>query len=381
MMKEEIIHIALFSVLLLGICGCSKSGEGISPVLPPDPALLELDIMLPDRAATNDIPDCEQVKELRLIMVDAKTGEVEYNDLLDIASPSVQDGTPFRYSYHVRIETTAGTKYIYAIANAENLIGDVVSESSGTKLVDGLDKLELTGELTGEQNKDHSIPIVSRKYEIKVGGQSAAGRAISEQKAEIVMAYAATKFDFTFINALDTKENVNIVGWQIDKVAKKSYLVPHMEDDAWNMLIGLGGTVDEDEKWVTAYTLPQSASHDGYNRTYPEAIPLAYESEEEKDPTTYYLHESKYFRESGLSEQEYIFTLRIKLQGGNDAALPIILSGKKLPNLKSLVRGTHVVVQATLRNMPEPGDNSLDVRVKTWIYDDPVNGGWEEVTQ
>ncbi len=377
-MKEKIIHMAVFGLLLLGISGCSKSGGGVSPVPPPDPALLELDIMLPARANGSDVPKCEQVRELRLIMVDAKTGTVEYNELLDISSPSVLDGKPFRYSYHVRIESTAGTKYLYALANAENLIEDVVCETSGTKLVEGLETLELSGEI-GALNTDGSIPIVSRRYEIELGGQSAAGRAISEQKAEIVMAYAATKFDFTFTNDLKKPENVDIVGWQIDKVAKRSYLVPHMENDAWNMLIGLGGTVDDDE-WGTAYTLPQNTTYERYRRAYPAAKPLIYGATE-KDPTTCYLHESRYFGAFGSSEQEYIFSLRIKPQGWSDDDPPITLSGGKLPNLKSLVRGTHVVVQATLRNMPEPGDNSLEVRVKTWINDDPVNGGWEEVTQ
>jgi len=39
------------------------------------------------------------------------------------------------------------------------------------------------------------------------------------------------------------------------------------------------------------------------------------------------------------------------------------------------------VVQARLKNMPDKGDNTLEVRVKTWINDEPVNGSWEEITQ
>ena len=58
---------------------------------------------------------------------------------------------------------------------------------------------------------------------------------------------------------------------------------------------------------------------------------------------------------------------------------PVSVSAK-LPNLESLVRGTHVVIKARVRQWPEPGDNSLDVRVTTWIDDKPVDGGWEEVT-
>ncbi len=39
-----------------------------------------------------------------------------------------------------------------------------------------------------------------------------------------------------------------------------------------------------------------------------------------------------------------------------------------------------MVIKARIRQWPEPGDNSLDVRVTTWIDDKPVDGGWEEVT-
>lgn len=62
----------------------------------------------------------------------------------------------------------------------------------------------------------------------------------------------------------------------------------------------------------------------------------------------------------------------------------IILTGKedgKFPNLKSLVRGTHVVVNVTVTKLPDAGENGLDVRVKTWIDDPVVDGDWEEVPQ
>ena len=77
--------------------------------------------------------------------------------------------------------------------------------------------------------------------------------------------------------------------------------------------------------------------------------------------------------------QEYYLTLKIrKTEEGADQN-PVSVSAK-LPNLESLVRGTHVVIKARVRQWPEPGDNSLDVRVATWIDDKPVDGGWEEVT-
>lgn len=381
-MKERIIHITIFGLLLLGMSGCSKSDGEIAPDPSLKPALLELDISLSTRADRENIPECEQIKELRVVVIDVNTGKVEYNKSVDLdeAGLSVQDGKPFRYSCHVGIETTAGTKYLYAFANAENLIGDLVSETSGTRFVERLEQLELTGEI-GELNEDGSIPAASRRYEVTLGEKDASGgQAVVTGHVDVVMAYAVTKFDFTFVNRLNTGEGVDVVGWQIDKIAKKSYLIPHMEDADWDKLIGLGGTVDNAE-WVTGYTLPPGTPHEGYVRNYQPSQRLAFNGEMD-DPTTYYLHESKYFGDFGSTkEQEYVFTLKIKPMGWREDDPPMSLSSGKFPNLESLARGTHVVVVATLRNMPEPGDNSLEVRVKTWINDEPVSGSWEEVTQ
>ena len=394
-MKETIIHTALSCMLLLGICGCSKDcTECQDAPQPPVPALLDLNITLPTQADESDIPERERVKELRLILIDKSSGKVEYNNTLDLQSlsPSVDDDPRFRYSYHIRLESTVGAKCIYALANAEHLIGDIATEEEGARLMENLDKIELSEDIYA-LNNGSNIPIVSRRYEVELGGQSSTGEAITEQKAEIVMAYAATKWEFTFENKFgdpkdsgdsgngvadgteSTDKNIDIIGWQITSVAKKSYLVPHMKDDAWEKLIELGGTTNSDV-WVIDYDLPANTTHEVYDLDYQEKEPLDYH-ESFPDPTTYYIHESKNIGTS--TEQEYLLSLKIKPRGSENNP-PMILTGK-LPNLKSLVRGTHVQVHVTLRNMPDPGDNTLEVRVKTWINDEPVNGTWEEVTQ
>lgn len=394
-MKETIIHTALSCMLLLGICGCSKDcTECQDAPQPPAPALLDLNITLPTRADESAIPERELVKELRLILIDKSSDKVEYNNALDLQSlsPSVDDDSKFRYSYHIRLESTVGTKCIYALANAEELIEDIVSEENGKTLMENLDKIELPEDIYALDNKSN-IPIVSRRYEVELGGQSSTGQAITEQKTEIVMAYAATKWEFTFENKFgdpkdsgdngngvadgtdNTNKDVDIIGWQISSVAKKSYLVPHMDEQAWKELIDLGGMTDSDD-WVTDYDLPSNTAHEVYDLDYSEKKPLNYHATF-TDQTTYYIHES---RNITTTEQEYLLSLKIRLKSWSETDPPMILTGK-LPNLESLVRGTHVQVHVTLRNMPESGDNTLEVRVKTWINDEPVNGTWEEVTQ
>lgn len=378
-MKETIIHIALFSVLLLGLCGCSKECTECSDTPQPSvPARFELNITLPTRAGSeNDIPERERVKELRLIMIDDKTGNVDFNDLLDIIKPTISTDGKYRYSFHYEIETTRGTKTLYALANAENLVNDIVSKTFGKELITALEAIEMNGDFSRIRT-DGAIPIISRAYKITPSVDSGI-----DNKVDIVMAYAATKFEFTFDNQFTTGENIRIVGWEISQVAQCSYLVPHITDEGWKGLIDLGGTTDR-EDWITDYDVPENPKYAGYRFTYQEQLPLLY-GEEKQDPRIYYLHESKYIPSLKYEhEQEYYFTLRILLEGATETAQPIILRGKddgKLPNLKSLIRGTHVKVNVTLKNMPEPGDNSLEVRVQSWILDDPIDGSWEEVTQ
>ena len=147
-MKEKIIHIAVCSLLLFGLSGCSRgSGDESLALQSSDPVLLELDIALPTRTDESGIPEREKVKELRLIMIDAKSGKVEYNKLFENPTPSISKSDRYRYSYSVKIESTAGTKFLYALANAESLIGNVVTETLGAELMEGLEKFELTGEI------------------------------------------------------------------------------------------------------------------------------------------------------------------------------------------------------------------------------------------
>ena len=55
-MKEKIIHIAVCSLLLFGLSGCSRgSGDESLALQSSDPVLLELDIALPTRTDESGI--------------------------------------------------------------------------------------------------------------------------------------------------------------------------------------------------------------------------------------------------------------------------------------------------------------------------------------
>lgn len=315
---------------------------------------------------------------------------------MDVENYSVPEDSRFLYEYKKEgIMTTVGKKILYALANSEELIQDIVT-LPGAEMITGLDSLKLTN---GTGNfpfpKHGKVPIASRKEHITLsvdnGMEDFVTRAthVYLTKVTVELAYVPVKFSLSYENG-DNAVPMEVLEWKIDQLAKTSYLVPRMNDSEWDKLVNLAGTTDAQE-WVRNYEVPAESGFHGYSHVYEKPIAIKYDDGQPKaDENTYYLHETKFLgnvkrddvQKDDAQEnnvQEYYLTLKIrKTEEGADQN-PVSVSAK-LPNLESLVRGTHVVIKARVRQWPEPGDNSLDVRVTTWIDDKPVDGGWEEVT-
>lgn len=425
-MIKEILHIAL-QLLLMPLLlvpmltGCTDSGDDAYQPLPSRPAELELTIALTTRGGDEKVPDCEKVQkdQLRIIMINEEAGTdgiqaVEYNGIpSNIQGPfsgtgDSGDGTTqqFKKIYKVKIQaTTAGKKRFYALANAEKLLtGEIKQGKNGAVLIKQLEELTFSDlQVTPSSSEGEYIPMSSPAYygNVFIPTLEKTTPEEGDNKVTIVMAYAAVKFSFKFVNDIQAEADwqaLTIVGWTFRPLATKSYLLPHMTPDAWKKLIALGGKTFENseaskDNWVTDYEIPQKPNEEGkedepnegqtdYIYTYPSSFILPYGSaiDEEDQGIFYYLHESKseLEEEDASGIQAYYLTLRIRDRNTqNDKFL--ICGPKHLPNLQSLVRGTHVRITATIKALPDKGDNSLDVRVKTWIRDQEVEGGWEEV--
>lgn len=276
-----------------------------------------------------------------------------------------------------------GKKILYALANSEELIQDIVT-LPGAEMITGLDSLKLTN---GTGNfpfpKHGKVPIASRKEHITLsvddGMEDFVTRAthVYLTKVTVELAYVPVKFSLSYENG-DYSNEMEVMEWSIGQMAKRSYLVPRMNDSEWDKLVNLAGTTNARD-WVRGYEVPEASGLHTYSHVYETPIGIKYGEGQEADKNTYYLHETK-FLDNVKSEdkQEYYLTLKIRRTGADTTS---VLLSAKLPNLESLVRGTHVEIKAKVTRWPPPGDNSLDVRVRTWIDDPPVDGGWEEVTQ
>lgn len=386
----------LWMALLLGSCKDSVEESGFDDAYArvPQSVVMQLNVAL--FAPTRDVPDCEKVKELRVILLDEKTKNVEFNELMDVENYSVPEDSRFLYEYKKEgIMTTVGKKILYALANSEELIQDIVT-LPGAEMITELDSLKLTdGTGNFPFSKHGKVPIASRKEHITLSVDNGMEDFITRvthvylTKVTVELAYVPVKFSLSYENG-DNAVPMEVLEWKIDQLAKTSYLVPRMNDSEWDKLVNLAGTTDAQE-WVRNYEVPAESGFHGYSHVYEKPIAIKYDDGQPKaDENTYYLHETKFLgnvkrddvQKDDAQEnnvQEYYLTLKIrKTEEGADQN-PVSVSAK-LPNLESLVRGTHVVIKARIRQWPEPGDNSLDVRVTTWIDDKPVDGGWEEVT-
>ncbi|WP_455621026.1 hypothetical protein [Parabacteroides sp.] len=401
-MYKKIIHIALLALSLLHLPGC-RSEEEI-----PTPATKGsgLSIRVAFQAGEN-IPGCEMVQTLRLIVID-ENGNVDKISDAPLSPPKLTKATEesgtgsnrYIYTYEAdNEEITPGQKTIYALANAEGIIQEIendlqkpLSSSLGNELKERLANYEMSDQMIVKTSNDPdwNVPITSRANHVTIQP----GSAEDPQEVEIVMVYAAVKFDLSFSYEQQNSSSngqIEIESWQIAQIADRSYLIPHIEDNAWETLLaGCGNAytgIDSEQNWVFDYNIPEQTGHGIHIQALSPALTIK-DNETRSDGITYYLHESKYFPEERDSdsreeegnaveepkEQQYTLTAKVKI--GNSS---FFLSGK-FHNLKSLVRNTHVIVEAKVQEKNiNSGDNTLEVRVRQWINQDPIEGGWEEV--
>ena len=135
---------------------------------------------------------------------------------------------------------------LHNFGDVENILKDKMNWENETMIIDNLSLLVLDSEIkeSYQSNSDGYLPITSKKYEVDLtqpeGWKPEEGESsIYTVKETIYMAYAAVKFDFTF----EMNNNITIKKWTIRDIAKQSYLIPNITDNAWETLIKIQGQV------------------------------------------------------------------------------------------------------------------------------------------
>lgn len=318
------------------------------------------------RADATSIPEQEQIDELRIIVVDKATNNVEYNSLLNFPN---RDGS----SYNIEV-TKNGTKLVYFLANTEdlNLYLPLKGQTWNEKTVDDYVLHSLP---------ENRLPFTS-KYEIEVKEEDVA--------ATCYIAIAAIKFSLDFTNK--TENNIEVKSLKISSIADCSYLLPHLDSKKdWDEWITSVTSNDNDSKpYITAYSIPEGTQHQEFevkventttgtgngdgtddateNTSDNSSFTVATSETYTFDP--FYCHESKFILQ-GETEQHYSIQFEI-----GDKTYYGVIEG-----LESLIRSTHVIIHINLNALDTvPGNIVILGTITPWNEEPAVEGGLEEVT-
>lgn len=395
------LHIISMGLLLCGLLGfASCDHESLGPSEEDNSVFLTFhtDVAGGSTRAEDETPADEKINQLLIVIVSeepAATEEdtkwvVEYNRLIESTSTGVSliDGHNFKVKAGCK-------KRIYLIANGK-----------GLKDADG-NPLDFTNEAfaaTGSEGKakannyvfalpsnlDNGIPMTAM-YEVSIPSKKDLQDDDSFDLGTLYVVRAATKFSFTFTNAITSMSNKNITIKKIaiDKIANKAYLMPHVNknndnkywvadtdrenavalDKSW-----IDWMVDEAEKtkegnnidkyqWLTDYEMPKDVQHDIAEQEITGKLTTTPTQSAE---TVFYLPESqnRISDDDLLKLQEY----KLSVTTLDEGSIHENVYTATLPQLASLFRNTHVKVNVTFK------DYGLD-----WDVD--VEPYWEVVLE
>lgn len=329
-MKRLASSIILCSLLLF--CACKSDVEDYDG--DKDGTLLvnlDISVALPDVSnaltrATEDTGaanDAEKMHTLRVVIV-RPDWTVEANRLIDLKAAATlqhQVAEPFPVAGNER-------KLIYLFVNEGTTAIDKETNISRKLLDFNLNKIEagdyfpinaieeLKIRLEDDMEQIEGPLPMSEKHEYFVNEES-------QQSCSLFVTRAAVKFTFRIIN--NSNNSITLDGLTIDKMAREEWYMPRAKYGEPN---GIG------QREITAYEVPAGVGYYTYDKkTFAEVVTVDANGEKVLDPI--YLLEGKYTD----NEDTRNYSMEI---GVNN-----ITRKHYFPELKTLPRNTHVVVNIT----------------------------------
>lgn len=254
----------------------------------------------------------EAMHDLRII-IQRPDGTIEHNRFLNFGAFVLQ-------SDEILFEVVPNeTKNIYLFSNAENIGGLNLADIDTKNDLDAIQNFLLTA----AYDADTSLPM-SAVHQVKVEKE--------DKVEELYIVRTACKVTLSFDN--QTGETVTIGGWRFKNVADCSFLIPHINEQNWieNMVVDAENGEGTDSHWITDYDVPATVKYAVSENAL--NLPIAVSASASVGPV--YFHETQY-KPSGTEQQ---YRVEVKINNVYHEAV--------LPNLKSMVRNTHVKINATI---------------------------------
>ena len=333
--------------ILLLAAGCATE-EDNTPQASSDRVSLTLDVATTRGNENPELPDAEKIHTLRVIIVDGK-GEVEHNALIynnDAGGVEEVAARTFEVSKN-------DTKTIYLLANAEQLPGLNPDESEGLQT-----RITEYDGVTVEYLRNADWLPMSSSYSFSVQDKN-------KDCETLYVAYAATKFTFTFENRMPAGTSLGVSGITVNQIATSSYLHPRASKRWLSDLLG--------RRIVSEYEIPAHATHEpfvweGFDR---EVI----ESGASCSFPPLYLTESRNINDVDLT-QSYSVGLKIGTgaSADDDHIRDIQLTDGTNP-LNALFRCTHVNVKVIVKSLEQIEIiTGIYAMIEPWEELDPVSG-------
>lgn len=389
------------SLLLCGLLGfASCDNESLGTAEEEDNSVFltfHADVAGGATRAEDETPADEKINQLLIVIVSeepAGTEEgtkwaVEYNRLIESASTGVSliGGHTFKVKAGCK-------KRIYLIANCKGMkdadgnLLDFTNEAFAATGSEGKAKVD-DYVFTLPSDLDNGIPMTAM-HEVYIPSRKELQQD-SYKLGTLYMVRAATKFSFTFTNAVQSiPKSIAIKKIALDKIADKAYLMPHVNKNSDNKYwvantdrqtaVAIDASwidwmVREAEKtadnniaqyqWLTDYEVPEDVRHDIAEQVITGLTTTRTQSAE----TVFYLPESRN-RISGnpLYLQEYQLSVTTLDEGSTHENVYTAT----LPQLASLFRNTHVKVNVTFKD--HGLDWEVDVEPYWEVVLDPIFG-------
>lgn len=303
-MKNRLLTIAWCTLLACAFTSCAKEEWGVQ-----EKVRLSIRTALTDYgfASRNNLAN-EAMHDLRII-IQRPDGSVEHNRYYKFGSYVLE-------SDEMVFEVVPDeTKKVYLFSNSENI------PSLNLADIDTKAELDAVGNFVLTSSVGTPLPM-SAVHEVEVEKE--------DKTEQLYIVRTACKVTFEFDN--QTGGTVLIGGWKLDAVADRSFLMPHINEQNWmgSMVTDAEDGEDTDSHWITDYEVPSGVA----NKVFEENLDLSVGSTAVTGPV--YFHETKNIP-SGNGQQ---YEVGVMINNQYHTAI--------LPNLKSMVRNTHVKINVTI---------------------------------
>lgn len=369
-MKPSIIHsiaVCLAAFTLPFMVACNSQKESLPDNVTEAALYLNVATIGQTRAGTTELPDNEKMHSLRVVVLHAD-GKVEHNKSFPLYGAQEQ-------KYILLKVKPDEKKKIFLFANEESVLEvEGVTGRNQTLTAFFNNYTENMPGFEAAVNNLYFAPDYSDEKPIPMSSMYGIDfPAKGNFEGTFYVVRVATKFTMNFMNWRG--EEITVKSFSIASHADKNFLMAHVNDSEQNRQLLNGKTwiewlkevseasfenddyaATEAAGWLKDYELPTQADKKNiYN--YDEPVIVGKPDIDLTRPATskpgvaseipiFYLPESMNPK-AGATDGEQEYTLTIHIEGLEE---PFV---RPLPNLKTLFRNTHVVVNITLKYSDE----------------------------